>query len=306
MVEVAHKAGFPEVSERTISYWVSLGLLPKASQVGRGPKAGSGARYEWSDAHVRAFLNMLGRQRDVKHLAMLAPIPVSSWLYWGDDFIQLPQVRRALATWWARTNKLGAQHAQKMAESVTKALTPRGTPRGVRADFKSVISNAVFNETFARKEIIDSLAELRVDDPRAGLYGSLGVPEYLIVDQMFSMRVAMERLVGTKRQRGKPVGISDDMFDDARRQINLSGWHYLQNWAIMREQTEHRDAFEPPSFELFINKACGSLLSALGMRILAEERGESVSRTPQVPYLGSSTAFAGLPLETRTKVSDST
>lgn len=304
MKEEAHRSGFVDVSERTISYWVSLGLLPKAVQVGRGPKAGSGARYEWSEAHVRAFINMLARRREVKHLAMLASLPVSSWLYWGDDFIQLPQVRRALATWWTRTNKLGAQHAETMAQSVTKALTPRGTPRSVRTDFKNTIADAVFNETFARDEIIDRLAELRVDDPSAGLYGSFGVPEYAIVDQMFSMRVAMEKMVGTKRQRTEPVGISDEMFEDARRQVNLGGWEYLTGWASMRKRTEHKEAFEPPSFELFVNNACGSLLSAIGMRLLAEERGEVMPPTPEVPYLGSSEAFASLPLETRTKTSN--
>lgn len=288
LIDGAKEAGYSHVDGRLISQWIDLGLLPKGQRIGRGAKGGRGAKYEWGDKDLPTFISLLGQQRVVRHLAIVAIIPVATWLYWGDEWTQLPQVRRAIRTWWARTDKVGAQASERLARSITRAVAPRETSRVDRDEFKSSIQYATFNRTFAREEIISKLDSVRRSDPTDGLIGQLGIPSDLLVDGMFAMRVVMGRLKDLEDS-----GITDEMFQDARRRVNLGGWQYLKQWPQLHATPNIGESFERPTIELFVNHACSDLLRDLGMQLLLRERGTPLPASPEVTLL--SEAFKSMP-----------
>lgn len=77
--------------------WVTLGLLDLADAESRGYRLG--VRRTWPDSQRRLFLTLLDKHRGVRSARALTNIPVLTWLIWGDDFVPLRQVRRALETW---------------------------------------------------------------------------------------------------------------------------------------------------------------------------------------------------------------
>ena len=85
------------VSQRLITDWVSKGLLDRPTVRGLG--RGKGTVAAWPESQHRLFLVLLEKRREVKRTATLCNIPVSVWLLWGDEYVRLRQVRRALNTW---------------------------------------------------------------------------------------------------------------------------------------------------------------------------------------------------------------
>lgn len=288
LIDGAKEAGYPHVDSRLISQWIDLGLLPKGQRIGRGSKGGKGAKYEWGDKDLPTFISLLAQQREVRHLAIVAIIPVATWLYWGDEWTELPQVRRAIRTWWSRTDKVGARASEQLAKSITRAVTPRETSRVDRDEFKSSIEYATFNRTFAREEIISKLESVRRSDPTDGLIGQLGIPSDLLVDGMFAMRVVMDRL-----KDPDDAVVTDAMFEDARRRVNLGGWQYLTQWSQLHSTPNIGESFERPTIELFVNHACSDLLRDLGMQLMLQERGTPLPTSPEVSLLIE--AFKSMP-----------
>jgi hypothetical protein len=262
--------------------------MPKGQRVGRGTDGGKGAKYEWDDKDLPTLISLLGQQREVRHLAIVAIIPVATWLYWGDEWTQLPQVRRAIRTWWARTDKVGARASDQLAKSVTRAVAPREASRADRAEFKAAIEYSTFNRTFPRDEIISKLDSVRRSNLSDGLIGQLGVPSDLLVDGMFAMRVVMDRL-----KDPDDTVVTDAMFEDARRRLNLAGWQYLTQWSQLHSTPNIGESFERPTIELFINHACSDLLRDLGMQLMLEERGTPLSPSPETPLFHE--AFTSMP-----------
>lgn len=300
LVQVANGAGFPAVTDRTISYWVRLGLLPKARHLGRGAGGGIGALYEWSEDDLRAFLVLLAKQREVRHLPILAVYPVTSWLYWGDEWTELPQVRRALQTWWTRAGKVTYQVSEQTAVKVAKSVTPKGASRDSRMSLKAAIYEAVDRRIFPREEIIQQLTEARKANPTDGLIGRMGIPPELVVDGMFAMRLAAETIKHDKNTAKSTSAITDEMFEDARRRVNLGGWRYLKQWSEWRALPDIGNEFEIPSIELFFNHACHDVLTDLGMQIMLRERGTPLPPCADVPLLALAGVFREIPAETRT------
>src|SRR5205809_339547 len=92
----AQRAGFT-ASSRLITDWVSVGLLDQATRRGRG--RGRGLTATWPEEQKNLFLTVLKKRQETARIAPLCNIPVFVWLWWGDSFIPLRQVRRALNTW---------------------------------------------------------------------------------------------------------------------------------------------------------------------------------------------------------------
>ncbi|MCL5284105.1 MAG: hypothetical protein M1330_05305 [Armatimonadetes bacterium] len=96
LIEEAKREGFI-VSERLITDWVELGLLDRPGKRGLG--RGRGSIAVWPENQRHLFINLLDKRREVNRIGPLCNIPVWLWLYWGDAYVPLRQVRRALRTW---------------------------------------------------------------------------------------------------------------------------------------------------------------------------------------------------------------
>jgi hypothetical protein len=175
-----------------------------------------------------------------------------------------------------------------LAKSITRAVAPRKTSRIDRDKFKSSIEYAAFNRTFAREDIISKLESVRRSDPTDGLIGQMGIPSDLLVDGMFAMRIVMNLL-----KNPDDTTVTNDMFEDARRRLNLGGWQYLKQWPQLRSTPNIGESFERPTIELFINRACSDLLRDLGMQLMLQERGTPLPTSPEVSLL--SEAFKSMP-----------
>ncbi|MCU1358018.1 MAG: hypothetical protein JWM89_3436 [Acidimicrobiales bacterium] len=95
LIDEAEKRDFA-LSNRQITDWVEKGLLdkPRRRGTGRGSKLAV-----WSDNQVEMLFSILDKHRTVKKAPRLADLPVGAWLGWGEDYVSLVQVRRAMRTW---------------------------------------------------------------------------------------------------------------------------------------------------------------------------------------------------------------
>src|SRR5689334_1712348 len=122
MVEQAADAGY-RVTERLVTDWANQGLLDHGERV-PNPN-GRGAYYVWPDNQRDLFLTLLAKRPALKAVATLATIPVSIWLYWGDEWIGLPQVRRALDTWVGEVaHPRSLVRTRAHAQSIVRSLAP--------------------------------------------------------------------------------------------------------------------------------------------------------------------------------------
>ena len=93
LVKAATDAGYSRVSDRLVTDWVSKGLLDQPERQARGKGNGRGAKYEWADRQCELFLSLLMHRDEVTYVDSLASLPVSMWLYWGDEWVPLRQVK---------------------------------------------------------------------------------------------------------------------------------------------------------------------------------------------------------------------
>src|SRR5438067_1709419 len=122
----ARDRGF-DPSERLIKDWVGLGLLDLADKRSRG--RGRGIERTWPQSQNELLLLLLAKRRDVKQIVTLCNIPVSIWLWWGDDYVPARQALRALSTWagakattsWRRAQWTARQLVDHYAGTVATA-----------------------------------------------------------------------------------------------------------------------------------------------------------------------------------------
>jgi hypothetical protein len=117
LVDAAKAAGHVRVSARLVDDWVALGLLDHPERHPRGYGRGS-APATWPDNQRELFLQLLAKRGEAKTVAVLCNVPVWLWLWWGDGFVPLRQLRRAMATW----AKAAREPARGRAAAAVSAL----------------------------------------------------------------------------------------------------------------------------------------------------------------------------------------
>ena len=97
LVEEALALGYQDVSRRLIYDWSNRGLLDQPSLYSPGRRGRPDA---FPPSQHELFLTLLEKRKSrTKHILGLYNVPVFVWLWWGDDYIPLRQVRRAMNTW---------------------------------------------------------------------------------------------------------------------------------------------------------------------------------------------------------------
>jgi hypothetical protein len=95
MIAVAGRCGF-STNEAQFEHWVDYGFIGKSEKKGRG-------QGYWSLPQMHLFLRLLEvNQQQGVHRTDLCIIPISGWLYLGDETdIKIEQVERVMRTWQA-------------------------------------------------------------------------------------------------------------------------------------------------------------------------------------------------------------
>lgn len=140
------------VTRRTLSHWVTQGLIAPPTRRGLG--RGRGTSATWPEAHVKTYLAIRGKRGpQAKSPATLANIPVWLWLRFGEDYVPLNQARRALGTWARSKRKVSGAAALINVRGLVKQISH---PEARRADRKAL-----------REELANAAVKGRVDVPTA-------------------------------------------------------------------------------------------------------------------------------------------
>jgi len=264
LLRSARAAGHNDVSRRLITDWVAIGLLDKATDRGRGQ--GRGKTYTWPKTQRDLFVALLNQREvtDVKR-ATLTNVPVVTWLLWGDAYVPLRQVRRALGTW---TEQYGGARNQKQslagAREVLEGLAHRDATKADRQQLETAIAQAAGRAT-VDPETLAPLVRRVFDPHETGLTrGPLGLRD---ADGYIKLVVArMRGLMRTKIAADRDYYAARDTYQrfgpaSTPTPLRIGG----------QIVTAQALGAETPSFEQIANSACLDLITVLGAQALAED-----------------------------------
>jgi hypothetical protein len=262
------------VSVRLIHDWTQAGLLdrPRRRPAGRG----RGSAQALYTANQRMLLQALLAKRSETGISGLARIPVWMWMYWGDDYVPLRQVRRALLTWLG-DGKVSLKQAKQTARALLVQLDhPDATPAARRELRKAATDFGHTGEVD-----LDRLERAAFDvfEPHVSQIrrasGHQDAP--MTVDSLVGVTKARQLAVSLLRS-GR---VSDKAFYEARH-VHISAYaEYAARQVAYaaRAPENHRDMYERVTAESALNDCCKHLLTAIGMQALHPRRGAELVAT---------------------------
>lgn len=285
LVQKAHESGFVDASERLIAEWVRLGLLDTAKRVTRrdGRK---GAHYVWHENQLNLFLLLLTKRKDVNRISSLVVIPVAIWMYWGDEWITLKQVRRALST---SLDLFGSPHSWERANSearqvVKKLLGPR-VPKDKVNLLIDTLTQGLYHKKLDRDLLASVLTDIAKHDSQLKHWGPFGFDIDAILDLFLATLTAVNC-------RGS---ISDRDFIDARYLQRKMVLFCSMEYPHLSKLTTFGEQFEKITFDSLVTRSCRDLLFQLGMLIIHRENGDYLNiprnlewRPPRMALLNQS------------------
>lgn len=277
LVRAARDQGYGEVSERLVTDWAANGLLDRPQRTGRGKGRGSGAFYEWPEEQLALFLSLLEHRAQVKRQAGLCVIPVGIWLYWGDQWVPLRQVKVALRTWWDGAGGTGLwRRASDNARTVVNAFAPRRSPADVKKQLRDELTQAIYGATFDVERIGPLVERLLEVGPGQGRWGPLQNTPEEVVDGMRAMIVAISRY----------DELSDGYFIECRARHRNMTIGYLRDYPRWSSHPVYGSWFEAPDLQFLMNRACQILMMELGMRLITEDKGVALPPITLEPWSG--------------------
>ena len=277
LVEEARAAGFAEAKERLITDWVELGLLDEGERRGRGKGGGRGAHYEWPDKQKDLFLALLQQRRGMKGVKGLASLPVAVWMYWGDDWIELRQVRKALRTWWSGAGEFRSRkRVEDNARMIVDAFSGSTGSRTTRMELQRVLADALDQRKFDMEQITPLVQDLLSSGPGKGSWGPFGFTAAEMVDGLRAMSFAID---GYEQ-------ISDGMFYEMRARHRQTVLAYLRDRPALANDPTYGSWFNEPDLEVWVNRACHDLLLELGLRMIANKEHRQLPPVELTPWTG--------------------
>jgi hypothetical protein len=252
---------------RLIRDWTQAGLLdkPKRRPGGRG-RGSAPALYT---ANQRMLLQVLLNKRPESGIPGLARVPVWMWMYWGDDYVPLRQVRRALLTWLGDGKVSEKQAVQTARDLVVQLDHPDATPAARRE-----LRNAATDFGRTGEVDLDRLERAAFDvfEPHVSqVRRAVGHPDApMTVDSLVGVTTARQLAVALLRS-GK---VSDQAFYEARH-IHVVGYaEYAANQVAYAASApaNHRDMYERVTVESALNDCCKHLITVIGLQALHPDR----------------------------------
>jgi hypothetical protein len=164
-----------------------------------------------------------------------------------------------------------------IAESL---LDRRGRLTPAQRQLQELLTDLLWHGEFDRAAIqpaIRAVLDERTTKQPSGPFGSV---DHEFADYLESTFVAVQQL----------PDLDEGAFLEARARQRQAIVQYAHEWASLRQHPTFGSWFEDPTLEMLVNKACPHLLTNLGMRILADQRGEQLppvhiepwTRPPQI------------------------
>ena len=245
-------------SERLVVDWVSLGLLDRPEHRGAGQGRGSD-KGTWPSEQLQLFPSLLRKRAAAQSVATLANIPVWLWLVWGDRYVPLRQVRRALST-WARQQWASEAKARRAARQLVADFDTR-EPR-TRTDVIALITEALRGMREINGDRFADMDALREQLARLGEGETLetGGATFTLTPagaaQLISARLDALRHLSE---------FSDAAFHWARFTYNVGRADYGRRAPELAEHERFGHVFQDTSLEEMMNRACLDLVTTLGL-----------------------------------------
>lgn len=240
------------VSSGQIERWVTLGLLDHAERRGLG--RGRGVRWTWPETQRRLWLTLLDKRRATQQVRALANVPVAIWLYWGEAYVPLGQVRRALET-YSEVGKAARRHDyRRAARSLVRSVArPGADPRA-----KSALVDQLVVAAQTRGLDIAAIAPL-VQEVVGGVDPSAQLDGPRAIGMLQAQWAAVTRF----------FELTDAHFRWARAFLLYAQADYSQVRPSLASDPRFGAMHHPFDFEHLANSACQDVLFVLGMALLA-------------------------------------
>ncbi|WP_146051274.1 hypothetical protein [Streptomyces noursei] len=152
LVEDATAAGY-RATHRLVHDWVSKGLLGKPQRRRTGP---NGSEKALQSANQRfLFIAMLRERASNPRLSVLAEVPLSLWLYGGDEWVSTDQALRALRTYVGDDPRGTKAWGRRIAASIMSDVDdPRLGTRSSRRELLDALTEALYTGCFDRDLIV--------------------------------------------------------------------------------------------------------------------------------------------------------
>lgn len=268
LVEEAVKAGYSNVSERLVTDWASIGLLDRPERTSKGKGKGRGAHYVWSDKQRDLFLALLQQREGLRYVGGLASLPVSTWLYWGDEWIPLRQAKLALKTYWDRAGTVRSiEHLDSEAWVVVEAIAGKNGSRETRLQVHREIKFGMRNGRF-NVEVLTPLVKELLQSLPGGTYGPFRNTAGDLVAMIQAFAIAMEHF----------QEFTDGDFIEVRARQRQFALSYVRERPRLSRDPKFGEWFEDANYEFLVNNACRDLMRGLGL--LYQARAEKLTLPP--------------------------
>lgn len=275
LVADAAERGHGEATVRLIRDWTQAGLLdyPQHRSAGKG----HGSRAALYPENQRHLFQTLLHHRPQNGIRSLARIPVGIWMYWGEEFVPLRQVRRAMNTWLGDP-RVSRRKADETAREVARLLDNPDATQTSRTHLRRTLSEIAYTGD-ADFEQLDNAVRAVFEPGARRLRRAVGHPAApLTADGIVDLIRA--RLHAARRLADDTV--DDDEFLKARHAHLVTYAQYAAEQAqyAAAAPNDKPDMYEPVTGERALNECCGNLLTALGLNSLYPERATAISRMP--------------------------
>lgn len=260
LVEAAMARRHPKVSARLVDDWVAKGLLDRPEHRPLGYGRGSQPAV-WSDNQRELFLTLLEKRDEGRPIAALCNIPVWLWLWWGDGYVPLRQVRRAMQTW---AKAAGYPPAGRARTDIRRLMGDWGDP-GARRKDRQALEEALYPMVCSGRVDEGALLPLvqRVFDPKA-----TGTPRGPVGGQL-----TPDGYVRLLRARVEAITHLDDLDDQLFEQARLAYLGTRRRYEAARPylttDPEMGERFAAQDLSAVIMDACLDLATLLGLGITA-------------------------------------
>jgi hypothetical protein len=268
LLELARQANL-RATRRLIVDWGDLGLIDKP--IRRGLGRGKGSIAIWNETQASLFIDLLAlRNRPtnpVKHVAGLANLPVSGWL-WDYGNIPLRQVRRALGTWCGRhrtRRRPPARATRKVAQQIARQLDHPHATNADRKALRDVIEQTMLKQRFEVGEVRRAVEQV-YDPHRVGVSRGPAIAAVTVDSAIFLLHAHALGYLELDT-------FADDEFEAARLIYRQTRREYVRDWDMLNHDRQGSPLpFEEPNIENTLNGACASLLLLLGTGRLRPQR----------------------------------
>lgn len=263
MVRAAVATGH-DATDRLLTDWQSAGLLDQPAKKGLGRAKGIQAL--WSESQLRLWLLLLDKRRETSQVPNLCNVPVGLWLYFGDDYATMRQVRKCLRTWSLRYgSSRGHNQAKQWARALLAGVSIQAS-KNARANLVTTMARVLLHglpNDEERRRLHTQLLDVVVDTGHGKDAAAAAMVELVLIRLLASRHLSHET-------------VPDHILAWSRV------WHLfgLRQYMAAQQDGSLPDVpgvdFSNPDFEKLIPNACRDLVSAVGMAL-------SLTKTEQLP-----------------------